>query len=74
MPPSNLKISFFPLRSSVISISKPAFKNASSFNRFAMVSYLISVVSKISESGKNVIVVPLVSVVPISFKGSSAAP
>jgi hypothetical protein len=74
IPPSYLNVSFFPVLSSNNSISRPAFKKASSFRRVATISYLISIVSKISESGKKVIVVPFFEETPVSFKGSIGIP
>ena len=54
-------------RSSVKTISKPEFKNASSRNRWEMMSALNSIVSrKISGSGLNVISVPVFFALPMT--------
>ena len=52
----------------------PAFRNASSRSRCASVSKLNSTVSKISASGRNVILVPRFFVVPVVSRSASGLP
>ncbi len=60
MPPSYMKSARSPsARSSMSSMRSPRFRNAISRSRWLSVSKLKSVSSKMSPSGKNVIVVPV---------------
>ncbi|OPZ46630.1 MAG: hypothetical protein BWY92_01875 [Firmicutes bacterium ADurb.BinA052] len=63
-----------PPRSSLSTIFVPALRNANSLNLKESVSKLKSSVSKISGSGRNLIVVPVVSAGPFTSSGATVAP
>jgi hypothetical protein len=63
-----------PSRSSSSVMTRPALRNASSRRRWASVSKLKSVVSKICASGLKVTLVPRRFVVPVTSRSPCGAP
>ena len=70
MPPSYWNLWLLPSRSSSSVMTMPPFRNASSRSRWARVSKLNTVVSKISVSGLKVTLVPRRLVVPVASRSA----